>query len=273
MSHAKDSFRLVVYHHQLDPHIFREILADKLNLNRADAMRLVSHAPGIIPFSLTHRRATRLARTLASVGVQVGVWRDDQLPDLRELCQVHKVACQAEGLATFGMRCEPLHWVPWSHIELISVGEFPRETKEICQFGPTWLSVSAGAVRSIVIGYHRTGTHVRKEPAKALPVLWVVRRRPIQAICMQQDQVNYEYLLDRRRSSARANFRLLIDDLTRFAPNATITPATRSFLRYARPGEHFFASTHQFRHYTVWQLMIRWRDRSCADSSWRPPEA
>jgi hypothetical protein len=256
------SFRLVVYKHQLDPHIFREILADKLNLNRTDAMRLVAQAPGIIEQPLSRRRAMRLASVLASVGVHVGIWPTDRLPRLGEPYVVHKVSCQADGLATFGTRGEPMHWIPWPYLELISVGEFPGRSRDLLSFGPSWLDTSIGAVRSMVLGRHRSGLHVRKPVPRSTPELWLVRRRPTCAVRIPQDQVNYGYLEDRRQPSARANFRQLIDDIGRLAPRATITPATQSFITYARPGTHQFASYAQFKDYTVWQLLVRWHVRS-----------
>src|SRR5262245_16209275 len=193
MPRAKRSFRLVVYAHHLDPHIFREILADHLDLNRADAMRLVAHAPGILPLSMSRRRAGRLGRLLASVGVHVGVWPEDRLPDLRDPCVVHKVACRPLGLETFGPRGEPLHWVPWAQLELINIGEFPGGIKELSLSGPTWMSASVGTMRALVLGYRRSGLHVRKLVAQSQLELWLVRGRPTQLIRIPQDQVSYEY--------------------------------------------------------------------------------
>ncbi len=226
MPSARRRFRLVVYEHHLDPHIFREILADALDLHRTDAMRLVSHVPGVIPFQLTHAKARRVGKVLASVGVEIGVWRADRLPDLSQPALVHKVDCRADGLETFGVRGEPLHWMPWAQLELISVGETPGATKELTLRGPTWLTASVGAVRAMVLGYHRVGVTVRKIVAAPKHELWIVRRRPTQVIRVQQDSTNYEYLGARRAPSARANFRRLVEDLIRLAPHATVTPAT-----------------------------------------------
>lgn len=275
---SKRAHRLVIYQNRLDPHIFREILADALKLHPTEAMRLVSHTPGVIPFALTRLRARRVAKTLASVGVEVGVWPVQRLPNLSQPCLVHKMDCRADGLATVGLRGEPLHWVPWDLIELVSVGAFAGESKELTLFGPTWLSASAGALRSLVAGYHRSGTHVPKVVRTSRPELWIVRRRPVQAIRILHDRANYEYLGDRRAPSARANFRLLIDDVLRLAPHATRTPATQSFLVYDRPGQHCFGSAQQFMEYTAWQLVVRWREqrrgnRDAGDETSNTPQA
>ena len=261
MPKAKKAYRLVVYQHRLDPHILREILADALDLHRTDAMRLVSHVPGVLPVPLTHAQTRRLGKLLASVGVEVGVWRADRLPNLSQPTLVHKLDCRPDGLESFGVRGEPLHWMPWDQLELISVGEFPGKTKELSLMGPTWLSASVGAVRAMVMGYHRVGMRVQKIVPAAKPELWIVRRRPTQAIRVQQDAANYEYLGERRAPSARANFRHLVEDLIRLAPLATVTPATQSFLVYDRPGQHHFSSGQQFLDFTTWQLLVRWRDQ------------
>lgn len=254
--------RVVVYQHRLDPHIFREILADELDLNRTDAMRLVAQAPGILDWPLTRRRALRLARLLASVGVQVGVWPVNRLPSLGNPTVVHRVSCQVEGLAAFGARAEPTHWMPWAYVEVISVGEFPGRTKDQSALGASWFDASVGAVRSLVLGRRRPGLSARKIVPRSSPELWVVRRRPTQVIRVPQDQVNYAYLAERRLPSARANFRQLIEDIAGSAPHATVTQSTQSFLAHARPAEHQFPSFDDFKQYTLWQLLVRWHTRS-----------
>lgn len=255
------TFRLVVYEHHLDPHIFRDILADELELHLTDAMRLVSHAPGVIPFAMSHPQARRVGEKLASVGVHVGVWPVGELPHLTGARVIHKLDLRPEGFESCGLRGEPLHWVPWEHVELVSVGEFPHDAREQSLSAPTWVSPSIRAVRAVVLGYRRSGTQTVKRVKASTPELWIVRRRPVQAIRVQQDRMNYECLGEQRESNTRANFRRLIEEVMERCPNATRTPAVQSFLVYDRPGQHFFASAQQFMEYNTWQLVLRWRDR------------
>jgi hypothetical protein len=265
VENATPDYRLIIFEHRLDPHIFRDILADKLSLHLTDAMRLVSHAPGVIPFAVSRADGRRVGAKLASVGVSVGVWPVSELPDLSGPRIVHKLEFRPDGFETFGLRGEPYHWVPWELVELLSVGEFPHEGREHALTGPTWLSPSVGAVRAVVLGYRRSGTQARKQSESSMPELWIVRRRPVQAIRVQQDRMNYECLADQREPSTRANFRRLIEAVIERSLQATTTPATRSYLAYDRPGEHFFSSAQDFMEYTTWQLLLRWRDR--------PPDA
>ena len=265
MAEPQTGYRLVIHSEGVDPHLIRDLLAEELDMHGTDAMRLAAHAPGVIPHELSLDKVRILVERLTQAGLDAEGWLADQLPDLSGPREVHRLQCLAGGLQTVGLRNEPEHWVPWSQIELISVGMVPQVPKQRRVESPGWSRVSGAAAATafgpIASAFRPRVSKTIKVQQPSVVELWIVRNRPVQALRIHQEQMNYEYLADRLQSSSAANFRLFLEDLLRSAPQASITPATHSFLVYERPGRHHFSSSQQLMEYTTWQLLIRWRSQ------------
>ncbi len=254
--------RLVVYPEDANPQLVRDALTVELGLHPTDAMRLAAHVPGVIPVPLSEPSARSLVLMLEHAGIDAEAWRADELPDLSEPRDVHRVQLTPQGLEAIGPRGEPAHWLPWPQVELVSVGLVRQGPKQRVVTTPSWIRVAAAVVRprTLLEPSRRAG---KVKTARApLAELWLVRDRPIQALRCRQDCMSYDYLADRLQTSSTANFRLLVEDLLRYSANASRTPATESFLVFDRPGRHFFASAQDLMEYTTWQMLLRWRARS-----------
>lgn len=261
MSESEREYRLVIFSDDADPHLVRDLLAEELDLHGTDAMRLAAHAPGVIPHELDADKTRILVDRFTQAGIDAEGWLVDQLPDLSGPREIHKAQCLAGGLQTIGLRTEPEHWLPWSMIELVSVGVVPQAPTQRRIEPSAWLSATGRGLRPVAMGMRLPRAHPIQVHRPSLAELWIVRRRPVHALRVQQEQMNYEYLSARLQSSTAANFRLLVEDILRTTGHAAATPATQSYLVHERPGRHFFTSSQQLMEYTTWQLLLRWRSQ------------
>lgn len=261
VSESAPEHRLVVYQEGVDPHLIRDILAAELALHATDAMRLAAHAPGVIPVALTARQSAALAQRLTEAAVDAEDWLAERLPDLSQPRDVYRVRCRPQGLEVTDRHSSPEHWLPWEQVELISVGVVPQGVASRQVNTPTWLAAATTGIRVLGLSARAPRSRSIKVARPPAPELWIVRERPVLALRLQPYRMNFDYLGERLQSNTAANFRLLIEDVLRPTPGATITPATHSFLTYDRPGHHFFSSAQELMEYTTWQLLLRWRSR------------
>jgi hypothetical protein len=257
-------WHVIVFADNFDRQLLRALVGEHLDMERADATRLAAHAPGVLARPLTNTQADRLVEALTNVGIVAEAWPVDRIPDLSEPRTMHKLICRVDGLEAFGLRGEPSHWLPWEHVELLSLGVLPRGSRDLSLSAPAWVTAAAAVVRPLLLGGPRSRPRRVRRREPVAPELWIIRARPLLVLRVQQDRMSYEYLGDRLQPSSGANFRVFLDDLVRSVPGAGLTPALQSFLNYDRPGHYFFSSAQQLMEYTTWQLLLRWRATSQA---------
>jgi hypothetical protein len=86
--------------------------------------------------------------------------------------------------------------------------------------------------------------------------LWLACERPWTVYRIVHNQMNYEYLDERKTDSATRNFTLFVDDLSQHAPQAYLTPATRAFLRRDHQRQFEFQSPGDLRDGTILHLLL-----------------
>src|SRR5690349_20348724 len=120
MDKATNDYRLVVFETPENPQDVRDLLCSVTGFHPTDAMLWVARAPGVWPRPLAEGEVRELLDGLFELGVPAEAWRADLLPSLSPPRTIHDAACLPEGLRIKGLRGEPIHWVPWETIELIS---------------------------------------------------------------------------------------------------------------------------------------------------------
>jgi type II secretory ATPase GspE/PulE/Tfp pilus assembly ATPase PilB-like protein len=241
------TFRVVVFAAPDDPLVLRDLLVHRLNMHPTDAQVHARAVPGILPDRLTREAAEQFAAAVNEAGLHAEAVRQSDIPDFEHAEAVHHARCLEEGFEVIEVHGEEESIVPWSRIELVSVGQVPQE--EDRHFISTdEITASRRAAPTDCFVTQLAG-----------PELWVVRRDPLKAYRVDHQRMNYEYLGAAMTSSATRNFRLFVEDLVRRIPSAYVTPATRTFLEHGPTRHYEFDSTDQLRGYTVFHLLIRLR--------------
>ena len=95
----------------------------------------------------------------------------------------------------------------------------------------------------------------------------IVRRDPLIAFRVVENQMNYAYLGRRLSQSAAENFPVFVADLCARADAAYITATTRSLLDRRDPGDYEFPSSQALLDYATHRLLWSWyrRDRDAQE--------
>ncbi len=231
-------------------------------MHPSDAMYHARQAPGILPDVLPQDVAERIAAAVNDLGLHAEAVPQSAIPGFQHAEAVHHARCLEEGLEIVELHGQQETVVPWSDIDLVSVGQAPQEEER--HYIP---SDEVSAAR-------------RAAPMDCLvtwlsgPELWLVRRDPLKAFRVDHQRMNYEYLGARKTASSTRNFRVFIGDVLAKAPAAYVTPATRAFVEHGPLRHYEFDSPDQLRQYTVFHLLIRLRAKQqTADHSEMPKPA
>ncbi|HEX8198896.1 MAG TPA: hypothetical protein VF590_00275 [Isosphaeraceae bacterium] len=271
MAAAKNDYRLVIFTEPADPHAVRDLLCRVTGIHPTDAMQWVARTPGIWPRPLAEDQTRALLDGLYELGVPAEAWRADLLPNLSPPRTIHDAACLPGGLRITGLRGEPIHWVPWEKVDLVSAGRIVAEDEYRDVAPPGWASAVATGLNALL---HRRPPPPRRSRAQRIPrdalgEVLVVRRDPRIAFRIVEDKMNYAALGDRLRPSARENFPLLLADLCAGATGAYLTPPTRALLEGGDPGDSEFPSSQALLEYSTHRLLWSWyrRDRDADQST------
>jgi hypothetical protein len=238
--------RVVVYAAPDDPADLGEVLTRVLGLHPTDALLHARYAPGLFPDLLTAETARRLAESISAMGVLAAVIPDTEVPDLDEGEIVHHLRCAAHGLEVLELHGRTEHVIPWTSVELISVGQVPLETTR------HFASSDMNTVRS----GRRTSPSTVETSLSPGPEAWIICANPSRALRIDHKRMNYEYLGERKSDSATANFRLFLEDLVARAGHAYRTPATRAFLQHGSVADYSFESAGELQRATVLHLLL-----------------
>jgi hypothetical protein len=239
-------FRVAVFNRGSDPDAIAAALADSLGLNRIDAKIHAAHIPGVLPDRLTREQAESVAAAVKATGVAAAAVAQADIPQLNHPETIHHAACLDDGLEIIGLAGSRSGFVTWGDLEFVSVGHVPLE------------SAHHYASESNVVVHSSPHTFEEQSEGIAVsgPVCWIITRSPQRVFFINHSRMNYDYLGDRKSSSATANFHEFLTDLTRLATTAYLTPSTHAILDRGSASDYLFKDTEQFKQATVLQFLL-----------------
>jgi len=263
MATTRAEYRVAVFAVPADEEAFLQVLQDRLGMNGIDARIHLHELPGLLPDRLEQPVAIELAAAIRELGVEAQAVATADLPVLEHVASAHHVRCGESGLELIGTSGGVDETIPWSQLKLVSIADVPLESVRHYVARPTAV-IRAGPGRV-------SPPSLDKPPVRGAE-MWIICEGPFRAIRIDHREMNYEYLGDRKSSSAAANFSLFVADLAVWAPQLYWTPAARAFRRRAPAAEYRFDSRQAHRDATMLQvlLMRRMRDAGAAVATDEP---
>jgi hypothetical protein len=240
------NYRVVIFGDPEDVTVIKEILTESAGLHPDDAATAARMAPGILPGRFSREVAEAIAAQVDCRGIKAASLPENEIPKLDHAEIVHHARCQKDGLAVLGLRSELERLVPWSDVSLLSLGCVPIETIPR-------LPAEAAVVVHAAPNPHRASGGAAPHTGIEL---WLACVRPFAVYRIRHDQMNYEYLDERKTDSATRNFTLFVEDLSQYAPQAYLTPASRAFLRHDHQRHFEFPSVRELRDETTLHLLL-----------------
>lgn len=241
-----DNYRVVVFGEPEDLTIVQESLSENAGLHRDDAMTSARLAPGVLPGHFAADVAQAVAAQIVRGGINALALPEADIPKLDHAEVIHHACCEDDGLMIFDLHGGLERGVPWRDLSLLSVGSVPMKAGH---------RLSA---ESAVVLHAAPNPHVSiVEPLQqSAIVLWLVCDRPWKPYRLVHNQMNYAYLGGRKPASATQNFAMFAEDLSRHAPQAYLTPATRAYLHHGLRRHYEFHSADELRSYTILHLLL-----------------
>lgn len=245
---TQDDYRIAIFTRVQEPSELARIFSQHLAMHPTDAEIWSHHVPGVLNESFSIRQAEDLITAINARGIHAKAFRRAEIPDLRQCIPVHHVRCDEGGLQVIDLHDKHEALIPWAAIEMLCVGELPRDA--VRHRAPDmWNGSYSGHYSSHGAGLDPFGPEVE---------LWITCRHPSPILRIVHDQVNYEYLGPRRSGSSTINFRSLLLDLAQKATNAWLTESTVDYLQHVHPGRfHFHSSDELLRYATLQALLAR----------------
>jgi hypothetical protein len=240
------TYRVAVFAAPDDPRELARVLELCLGMHATDALFHARSAPGVLAIPLDRPLAERVTAGIVSLGVQAAAVAEADLPDFSRAAVVHHARCLETGLEIVELHGVEAALVPWSDVELLSIGQVPQETAR------HYLAAESVTVRAA----RRTGPTTVQTPLPPGPEAWVLCARPSRIFRIDHKRMNYEYLGDRKSESATANFRLFIDDVVSHARGAYLTPSTRAYLEHGSVADYSFDSMDELQRATEIHLLL-----------------
>ncbi len=239
-------FRVAVFSSGDDRDAMAVALADSLNLNRIDARIHAAHIPGVLPDRLTRDQADSVVAAVKATGVAATAVAQSDIPQLDHPDTVHHAACLDDGLEVIGLTGSRSGFIAWDDLEFLSVGHVPLEAAH--HYAPE---------SNVVV---RSSPHSVDEESEGVavsgPVCWIIARNPQRIFFISHSRMNYDYLGDRKSTSATANFHEFLTDLARLATSAYLTPSTHAILNHGSASDYVFKDAEQFKQATVLQFLL-----------------
>jgi hypothetical protein len=239
-------FRVAVFNRSNDPDAIAGALGEALGLNRIDARIHAAHLPGVLPDRLSREQAESVATAIKATGVAAAAIDQSGIPQLNHPETVHHAACLDDGFEILGLTGSRSGFVTWDDLEFLSVGHIPLESAH--HYAPE---------SNVVV---RSSPHSVEEESEGVavtgPVCWIIARNPQRIFFISHSRMNYDYLGDRKSSSATANFQEFLTDLAGRATAAYLTPATRAILNHGSASDYFFKDAEQFKQATLLQFLL-----------------
>lgn len=243
-------FRIAVFTLPGDLESLEKALMNLPNMDRATARLQTRLLPGIVQGTYAQDAALSTVKEIESIAGTAIVVPAESVPDLNHVHSTHHVNITDISLEAIDTS-DRLQSSAWNAVSVISVGVLPSSAPS--------RSRSASALSSG--SSHRSWNSGVKIAAKRRPEAYIVLSDGQTTLNMASDEMNYEYLGERLAQNSNANFMLLIRDLVRHAPNASITPSTLAFLEHTPVPRSEFRSHEEFRRYTEFQTLLSHRQR------------
>jgi hypothetical protein len=262
MDKAIPPYRLVVFDAIDDPRGVRDLVCRMTGAHPTDAMRWIARAPGTWPKPLPEAQARAVLDGLYDFGIAAEAWRADQFPDLSRPRIIHKASCLPAGFRAQGLHGEATHWAPWDKIDLISAGRVDAEDEFRSVSPMSWPSAVVAGLRALTFrhpaGFAARHARVQRVPRDPVGEVLIVRRDPLIAFRVVENQMNYSYLGNRLTPSAAGNFPVFLADLCARADRAFLTDPTRALLGHDEPGDVIFPSSQALWDYSTHRLLWSW---------------
>ncbi len=237
--------RIVVFAVPDDLNLLEEILGRLPELDKPTIRQIARALPGLIPGRLSRSQAAELAAGIRDLGVDATSIPESDIPDVSHAHAAHHLKVTENDLEVIDFREETRVW-KGEEIELLSVGVIPSSAPQLHRSAP------AAAMGSS----HRSWNEGARLSAKKRPEAYVLFADGA-ALSLASDEMNYEYLANRLCGSSTANFTAMIRDLHELAPQAWVTPSTRSFLEHAPQRHYEFRGRDEFQRYTRFHALLR----------------
>jgi len=242
-----EDFRVAVFAHLDDPTQVTDVLTSTAGLHLDDAMRAAHLAPGLFPMRFTEGVARRVVEQMEQQGIRAIAVSKADIPSLDQAVAIHLPRCTPDGLELFGIHGEPKRLVRWNDLSLLSAGSVPMDDGQR-------LAAEPQIVLHAAPNPHRVVAETARRPGL---VLWMVCEHPWEVYRFVHNQMSYEHLGPRKTASTIRNFNIFLEELTRQAPHAYLTPATRALLHHGIHRHFEFHSTQELRDYTVFHLLAQ----------------
>lgn len=243
---TSDFYRIAVLTRPQAPTELARVFEQILKVHRTDAMQLSRHAPGLLPETFSADQALVLTAAIRGAGLEACRLRPEEVPDLNAAWIVHHVRCIESGLQIFELHGRPDMLIPWPALQMICIGEVPLETFRHYQSDP---------MTGFTAGQHYRPSSIETRRTAVLEC-WITCRAPFPILRIAHQQMNYEYLGERKTDSAAVNFRCFIDDLLGHAPDVGLTSSTRAYLNHGSQSEYGFSSSDDLQHFATWQAIL-----------------
>jgi hypothetical protein len=180
MAESAPLYRLVVFDELDDPQPVRELFVRVTGAHPTDVAQWVARVPGVWAKPLDEATTRALLDGLYELEIAAEAWRVDSFPDLGTPRTAHVAACEDGGFRVTGLRGEPIHWIPWNKIELISAGLIDAEDEFRDVSPPSWISAINSSAR-LMMGRNPASarrTRAMRITREPVPEVLIVRKEP-----------------------------------------------------------------------------------------------
>lgn len=245
MTDSVDLQRVMVLSLPDDPDELTPVIMEHLNLNRIDARIQIRNLPGLLRHAMIPSAADRVCRAIHEAeGYAIAV-PSAEIPDLSHPIHMHHAACTAEGVNIYDLEGNVSNMIAADDLELLSIGAMPTETTHHEVDYEPLFHTSTGPKGSDLELSNMLGAEA-----------FLIAENPFRAYLINHNEMNYEYLRDRKSTSASANFRLFVDDVIALSPGLYLTPAARAFTGHGLLQHYLFDSPDALRSHTLFHLII-----------------
>lgn len=243
--------RLLVFSLPDDRDAVIQLLQDQLHLTPLDARVRFRHLPGLLPDVLDQAVAETAARRLGELGGKAAAVDERDVPFLDYARRLHHIRCADDGLVIVGITGEAEEVVPWTRLSLMSIGDVPLlEVRRATDVGAGSLHPSPIAPTDTI------------ENRRYGPEIWLSCESPFRVFHIEHEAMNYEYLGERKSTSATANFSELVKDILKHTPHLFLTHSTRAYVGHGSYEDVRFDSQEEHESYVIAQILLMRQVRS-----------
>jgi hypothetical protein len=238
--------RLVVFSLPEEREAVADCLVRSLGYSSLDAKIRLRHLPGILPERFDRPRAEQAAGEINGIGGHAFAVDDADVPRLDHVRMLHHVRIADEGFEIVGVSGAHEETLPYASLALLSIGDVPLGPPGRREPGTAGVVIHSAPVppSGSLTTQHRG------------PEMWLTTESPFRAFHFEHDAMNYEYLGDRKTTSATANFSELVRDLVDRAPGLFLTRSARTFIGHEPVGQLRFESQDAHRSYVTAQILL-----------------